>query len=593
MAQTHQKNPDKAAGKAGIAIPRIRRRPWVPRAAGACCSLLGLMNVVSAVTPSFRVRLSGLTPYIPGALTNAALAATLVAGILLLLLAQALRRRKRRAWQAVVALLTVSVVLHVIKGFYLGEAVLTCLMLVVLVAYRREFYALGDPRTRWRALGVFLLLAAVDTLLGLVIVSIRPGELAGSPGLAARLEHVWYGLVGANGPLRFPSDRVDDLVTFSLLGLGLLTVLTTAYLVLRSPEPAARLDPEDEARMRELLAREGRRDSLGYFALRRDKSVIWSPTGKSCIAYRVVSGVMLASGDPLGDYEAWPGAIKRFLDEADRHAWVPAVMGCSELGGEVWTREGGLDALEIGDEAIVEVDDFTLEGRAMRNVRQMVNRIERQGYSCQVRRVRDIPAEEKQLAAQQAAAWRGTETERGFSMALGRIGDPQDDECVVVMAKRDGVLRAFLHFVPWGPDGLSLDLMRRDRTADPGLNELLIVAALKAAPALGVSRVSLNFAVFRSALERGERLGAGPVLRAWRSLLVFASRWFQIESLYRFNAKFRPVWEPRYLVYPLTRDVPRIAIAALEAEAFLVMPSLRWLGRHRGGKAAGSPAPVA
>jgi lysyl-tRNA synthetase, class II len=560
---------------------RIRIHPWVPRVAGTACFLIGLMNVASAINPGFRVRVRALTPHIPGALTNAALAATLVAGLLLLLLAHSLHRRKRRAWRAVVALLAVSIVLHVVKGFDYVEALITGLMLAALVVYRREFYALGDPRTRWRALAVLVLLFCVDTVLGLVIVSARPGELVGRPGLYDRLEHVWYGLLGVRGPLQYSSGRVDDLVTFSLLALGLLTVLTTAYLVLRPAEPPARLEPEDEARLRALIAVQGRRDSLGYFALRRDKSVIWSPTGKSCIAYRVVSGVMLASGDPIGDYEAWPGAIKVFLEEADRHAWVPAVMGCSELGGEVWTREAGLDALEIGDEAVVDVTEFTLEGRAMRNVRQMVNRIERQGYSCEVRRMRDIPEDERRLAAAQAAAWRGTETERGFSMALGRLGDPQDGECVLVMATREGVLRAFLHFVPWGRDGLSLDLMRRDRTADPGLNELLIVAALKAAPGLDVQRVSLNFAVFRSALERGERLGAGPVLRAWRSLLVFASRWFQIESLYRFNAKFRPVWEPRYLVYPQARDIPRIAMAALEAEAFLVMPNLRKMRRRR------------
>ncbi len=63
------------------------------------------------------------------------------------------------------------------------------------------------------------------------------------------------------------------------------------------------------------------------------------------------------------------------------------------------------------------------------------------------------------------------------------------------------------------------------------------------------------------------------MLRRWRGLLVFMSRWFQIESLYRFNAKFRPTWEPRFVVYRQTRDLPRIAIAALEAEAFLVLPS--------------------
>ena len=104
------------------------------------------------------------------------------------------------------------------------------------------------------------------------------------------------------------------------------------------------------------------------------------------------------------------------------------------------------------------------------------------------------------------------------------------------------------------------------------------------APSLGVRRLSLNFAVFRAALERGEKIGAGPVLRAWRSLLVFASRWFQIESLYKFNAKFCPAWEPRFFVLPGTRDAPRIALAALEAEAFLVWPrvELRRMARKLG-----------
>jgi lysyl-tRNA synthetase, class II len=116
--------------------------------------------------------------------------------------------------------------------------------------------------------------------------------------------------------------------------------------------------------------------------------------------------------------------------------------------------------------------------------------------------------------------------------------------------------------------------MRRDRSAQPGVNDFLIVEAIKAARALGVKRISLNFAVFRSALERGERIGAGPVLRVWRRFLVFISRWFQIESLYKFNAKFCPVWAPRFCVFPGTRDAVRVGVAALEAEAFLVWPRL-------------------
>jgi lysyl-tRNA synthetase class 2 len=442
----------------------------------------------------------------------------------------------------------------------------------------------------------------MDFAIGLGFLALGP--LDGTWTVTQRLQDVLYELVGVYGPVEWAADGRGDLYHLLTSGLGAFTLVVTVYLFFRSAHPRARLAAVDAVKIRALLAKHGDRDSLGYFALRDDKSVIWSPSGKAGICYRVVAGVMLASGDPLGDPEAWPGAIAEFLGEAARHAWRPAVMGCSELGAEVWCREGDLTALELGDEAIVNVADFSLTGRQMRNVRQMVNRVAKNGYTAEVRRVGDIPRQELDRVIHEADSWRGTTAERGFSMALGRLGAPGDENCVLVTAEENGVLKAILHFVPWGTDGLSLDLMRRDKTAQGGLNDFLIVEAIKAAPGLGVKRMSLNFAMFRAALERGERIGAGPVLKAWRGLLVFLSRWFQIESLYKFNAKFSPVWEPRFFVYPGGRDAPRMAIAALEAEAFLVWPRLgvkrharrvrRLLGAYRpGGRPPVPPVPPA
>ena len=459
-------------------------------------------------------------------------------------------------------------------------------LLAALLFFHREFYAIGDPRTRWSVLNVFVVLVVADIAIGLGYLSVGP--LAGNYSLSERLQDVVYELVGVYGPVQWASDARSDLYHLLTSALGLFTLVVTLYLLLRSAQPKPRLGPADRERIRELLDRHGDRDSLGYFALRDDKSVIWSPSGKAGVCYRVVSGVMLASGDPLGDPEAWPGAITEFLADAARHAWRPAVMGCSELGAEVWCRQGDLSALELGDEAIVNVADFSLSGRSMRNVRQMVNRVTKSGYKAEVRRVGDIPRPELDRIISAADHWRGSHTERGFSMALGRLGGRGDDDCVLVTAEENGVLRAVLQFVPWGHDGLSLDLMRRDRNAQAGLNDFLIVESIKAAPELGVKRLSLNFAMFRAALERGEKIGAGPVLKAWRNLLVFLSRWFQIESLYKFNAKFSPTWEPRFFVYPGGRDAPRIAFAALEAEAFLVWPTFeakryaRRVGRRLG-----------
>jgi lysyl-tRNA synthetase class 2 len=577
-----------ASSEPSAARPPDRRqqRRWVPIVAGWLTLLIGLADIIEGARPALyqHYRLHRISDIAPGTLSSLSRTADVIIGLLLLMLSHGLRRRKRRAWEAVTLLLCSSVVIHVVVHFrHLVPALVAAVLLVILLFFRTEFYAVGDPRTRWRALWALIGLAVADVAIGLAYVSLARG-LAEDYTFGQRIQSVIYGLVGVSGPVQFTGETHGDLFGFLTGGLGLFTLVVTAYLFLRPAEPAGRLGAQDSSRVREVLGKHGERDSLGYFALRNDKSIIWSATGKSCIGYRVLSGVMLASGDPIGDAEAWPGAIHAFLDEAARHAWVPAVIGCSELGAEVWCREGELTALELGDEAVVNIPDFSLQGRSMRNVRQMCSRVDRHGYVAEVRRIGGIPKPEIRRLTSQAGSWRGSPTERGFSMALGRVGGRGDEDCVVATATEDGVLRAILHFVPWGPDGLSLDLMRRDRAAQPGLNDFLIVETIKHAEALGVKRISLNFAVFRAALERGERIGAGPILRAWRRILIFMSRWFQIESLYKFNAKFCPEWVPRFMVYPSTRDVPRIGIAALEAEAFLVWPKveLRRLARKLG-----------
>ncbi|MFB7029331.1 MULTISPECIES: phosphatidylglycerol lysyltransferase domain-containing protein [unclassified Streptomyces] len=590
-------------GLVPVRVRRILRGPApekVPSLVGTACTLVGLLDIAAGVFPRFRAsRVHAVAEVLPGTLGPLSAALSLSAGVLLLLLAHGLKRHKRRAWRAAVVLLPLGATAQFVWRHSVLGALLSLALLALLVRHRGQFAALPDPRSRWRALANFVVMGAGSIALGLVIVSAHPRRVIGSPSLTDRLEHVLYGLLGFEGPVGY-TNGVDWTVGYSLGALGMLTALTTVYLAFRPEHPAARLTDDDETRLRALLDRHGGRDSLGHFALRRDKGVIFSPSGKAAVCYRVVSGVMLASGDPIGDVEAWPGAIERFMDEAKIHSWTPAVMGCSETGGQVWTRETGLDALELGDEAVVDVADFSLSGRAMRNVRQMVTRIERNGYTTRVRRVRDLDDAELERVRRAAADWRGTDTERGFSMALGRIGAPGDGNAVIATAHKTddtgtgdspyGDLKAIIHFVPWGRDGMSLELMRRDRSADPGMNELLIVAALQASPALGIARASLNFAMFRAALARGEKIGAGPVLRLWRGLLVFLSRWFQIESLYKFNAKFRPRWEPRFVVYRTSRDLPRIGFAAMQAEGFVNLSLPRPFTRRR---PAPAPRPCA
>jgi lysyl-tRNA synthetase class 2 len=521
------------------------------------------------------------TPILPAPARAATDAVVVVSGLLMLRIASGLRRRKRAEWHLAVVVCVVLIVADLMRDERrLTEAAVTVVLLALLLASRNRYTALADPRSRWFAVRVTVEFAVVGLVYGTALLYL-PGHVDSGTPLWQRLREVVTSLVGMGGWIPIGDATFADLFHATLLAFGLTGVALGLWLALRPAAPAARLTPEDERRLRALVARHGGRDSLAYFALRRDKSVVWSRSGKAAIAYRVVDGVALISGDPIGDPEAWPGAIDAFGRMISERGWVPAALGSSELGATLLKREAGLAALELGDEAVLHTSSFTLDGRDMRGVRQACARIARAGYQVSVRRMSEVPLDERAGLRTFADRWRVDGVERGFSMALSRVGDAADGACVVVTATDDGVLRGLLHFVPWGDDGLSLDLMRRDRTSDNGLNEYMIAALMAELPRLGVEKVSLNFATFRDALERGARIGAGPVLRGWRRVLLVASHIWQIDSLYRFNAKFNPEWRPRYLSYPAAGDLPRVAIAALEAERFIVRPRFvdRVLGR--------------
>ncbi|GLX48332.1 membrane protein [Streptomyces hygroscopicus subsp. hygroscopicus] len=527
------------------------------------------------------------TPYL--------LTAGFASGVFTAFLAITMRRRKRAAWILNLALSGVFLALFAFAMAFPEvhryaqnwvSLVLTAAFVGALLVGRREFYAKGDRSNPRLAATVAVGGGAAASLLAALLVTVT--NQAPDAARSTFPERWHYGtlrLVSVSADERhFPGITPPTWANVAINVLGTALVLAVFYAAFRSRRAVDPLTADDEKRLRGLLERHGERDSLGYFALRREKSVVWSPTGKAAVAYRVVGGVSLASGDPLGDPEAWPGAIVPWLAKARAHGWIPAVMGASEEAGTVYHRHG-LDALELGDEAIVEVADFTLEGRAMRTVRQAYNRVRRAGYEVRVRRHEDIPAAEMALLVERADDWRDGATERGFSMALGRLGDPEDGRCVMLeCTDAEGRPRALLSFVPWGPNGLSLDLMRRDRDSENGLMEFMVLELLRRAGELGITQVSLNFAMFRSVFERGARLGAGPVLRLWRSLLSFFSRWWQIESLYRANAKYRPIWEPRFLCFEKSADLPRIGLAGARAEGFLEAPGLpKWLHRGRLG----------
>jgi len=513
-------------------------------------------------------------------------AGAVIIAVALALIARGVFSRRKRAWQFATILQSLLLLMGIFHTgsrllFHQGtihvqfgnvgitHLIFEIALLAALIAKREDFNTIANPHTRKSDLLYFLKVTGLSYFVAVLIIYLERTRFTHHLSVLEVFVTALKGLIGVSGPVAFLRAQNQERTENLLLALGLLVAVTTSFRALRPIERIAQLSLQDKSAMSELIARYPSEDSLAYFSLRDDKDVIWAKNRKAAIAYSVINGTMLASGDPLGDPECWPAAIEEFILEADRHAWVPAVYGCTEKAGEIWRRETECDALEIGDEAIVLVQDFDISTPRLKSVRQMVNKARKEGYETHTKRISDLTSDERNALSRYAQEWRRGGDERGFSMALGRFCDRQDPEAVISWATVGGRYIALLQFVPWGSDGLSLDLMRRASDSAPGINEFLIFSTIEYSRTQAISRISLNFATFRSIFEKGERLGAGPITRFNHKILILLSRFVQMESLYRFNAKFQPVWEPRYILFPSIGHLGRVAFAILRVESLL------------------------
>jgi lysyl-tRNA synthetase class 2 len=531
---------------------------------------MGLVNVDSALTPGLHSRMRLLLELVPGEVPVAAHALALSAGVALIILGVYLMRRRRRAWALAVAVLVVSGALNLLKGLDVEEA-LACWALAGLLVWGRGAFTVVHEDRGWRV----PLLRSAAVLGGVFVASIATLLAVshwGTPGLnpARTLSELAAALTLAPGPVHYRDhfEWVPGALVVLWTG-GLATVAWQLFRPLAGPRglPPGELRPLAQ----ELVASHGT-DTLSFFKLRTDKHHFFDHTHQAFVGYRIETGVLLVSGDPVGPAEAVPGLLRDLWGFAEARGLAIGVVGASEEFAELAT-DAGLSSFYIGDEAIVELAGFSLEGRAIRKLRQAVSRVRKAGYTVALQSMGELSEVELRELEEVSDRWRGEEPERGFSMAIDSLrGDHLDESLVVVARDEEGTVRGFLHFAPcYGRSAASLGLMRRDRDSVNGLTEYLVVSAIEMLRERGIEEMSLNFAAFARWLRDPSGLGERTLGR----VVTLANPYFQIESLYRFNAKFNPRWQPRYLLYergPL--GFARTGLAAMFAEGQLPSPRL-------------------
>jgi lysyl-tRNA synthetase class 2 len=567
---------DSRRGATSLPLRAARPAPWLPPLVATLVALVGVVNVGVALSAHLPARLQRVLDLKALNLVPVAHAIAMTAGASLLALAFYLRRRRRGAWALTILILVAAAVVDLVQGPDIGEGLLGLALAVLLATQRNAFYVRHDRIALKSALWRVPL--AVIASVGIATLAVWAGSRAVSPHIGTHAAwHEARHLLTLKGS-EFHFHRAFSWVPFGVHLLALATVLAAFYFILR-PLSGPRELPGSRARAlaRDLVETHGA-DTLSYFKLRQDKHYLFSSDERAFVGYQVEGRMLLISADPVGPDEALPELFRQIFAWAEVRGLKVGVINAGERTRELM-QAAGLRSFYFGDEALLDLDSFSLEGRPIRKIRQSVTRLVKAGYTAELATVGELAPETKHDLQGVSQRWMGKDHERGFSMAMDSVcGQHHPDTKVVIARDEDGTVRGFLHLVPaYGRPAMSLSAMRREHDTPNGLTEFLVVRAVELLREEGVKELSLNFAAFGRWMHDPRNRREQLLGRACKPL----NPYFQIESLYKFNAKFFPRWEPRYLLYEGRLGLLPTGVAALIVEGQLPRPRLPFKRKAR------------
>lgn len=529
--------------------------------------LVGVINLLSAVTPSLPDRRNWLEPFFPFTVRAGGHFFAAVIGFMLLTLATNLLRRKRIAWLLTVGLLIISIVIHLVKGLDIEESLLSGVLLFQLLVMRKTFTAKSDRPS---------IAQGIRVLLGALLFTLAYGT-AGFYILDGRFEvnerainFDWDDAIFQTFAMFFTADnaglvpktRFAEFFANSIYAVGSVTIGYALFMLLRPVLLRDSASFWERNKTRRIVGTYGR-TTLARLALLEDKSYYFSPSGKSTIAYVPKGRGAIALGDPIGPVEDRKEAILGFQEFCDRNDWYPAFYQTLPDDLEMYSTLG-FRVVQIGEAAIVNLKTFTLKGKANQNLRTAINRLKKAGHQV---KFYEPPLSSELMRQMKAVSDEWLQmvqgAEKKFSVGWFDETYLQQSSAIAIHTP-DGKISAFANMISAGDRVVGVDLMRRRTEVENGTMECLFASMLQHCQELGYAEFDLGLSALAGV---GEAEKSGRLEKVLIYLSDHLSKFYNFKGLHSFKDKFGPQWEPRYLVYPSLGSLPDVVVALIRADS--------------------------
>ena len=535
---------------------------WGVRFAAILVALMGVVNVLSAVTPALSDRIKYLDSFSPFEVSHGGHLTASLAGFALLMLAGNLARRKRVAWLLTLCLLGISAISHLVKGLDYEEAILAGSMMIMLWQMRTHFHADSDrPSIRqgfWTLAGALLFTLAY----GVAGFFLLDRHYSINFGFWAALRQTVVMFTQFYDPGLVSITRFGKFFSDSIYIVGAVTLGYAGLMLLRPVFLRESATERERVQARETVEKFGR-SSLARFLLFNDKRYLFSPGG-SVIGYALVGRRAVALGDPIGPLEDRLPAIMNFNTQCQRNDWQPVYYQTlpETLG---LYKQAGLDEICIGNEGIVDLETFTLEGKAAKPLRAPINKLTNAGYKFIVHQPpipEELLEELRTISDEWLTFMHGSE--KKFS--LGWFDDEYvRNSPIGAVHTPEGWVSAFANFVPeYQLNEITIDLMRRRHEIENGTMEFLFVSLFQWAKTQGYQSFNLGLSSLSGV---GEHAGDPAIERVMHWVYENINQFYNFKGIHSFKEKFHPAWSPRYLIYPGAANLASSWLAVVQASS--------------------------
>ena len=528
-------------------------------------SLVGVVNLLSAVTASEWARVKWIKGIFPFEVREGGHLFAALTGFFLLMLASNLLRRKRIAWLLTVALLIVSILSHLLKGFDWEESLLSFVLLVQLLVMRDVFTAQSDRPSiaqGFRVLIWALLFTFAYGTAGFFLVDLRHYDYNFS--LTDALGQTLAMFFTEDDAGLVPRTPFGYFFANSIYLVGAVT-LSYALLMLLRPvllrgEPAT---PAERQRAKEIVEKYGR-SSLAPLTLLKDKAYYFSPSGRSVIAYVPKGRGAIALGDPIGPDDDRKEVMIGFIQFCQRNDWHPAFYQTLPDDLDLY-RTLGFRVLKIGEEAIIDLKAFTLQGKAGKDLRAALNRMKKLGHEVKFYQPpisAPLLLELKAVSDEWLKMTQGSEKQ----FSLGWFYEEYLRDCeIIVVRGADGQISAFVNVIPeYQLNEITIDMMRRRTEVEQGTMDFLFTSMFQHFKERGYDTFNLGLSALSGV---GEKPQSPRLEKALHYLYEHLNQFYNFKGLHAFKEKFKPDWQPRFFVYPGRVALPEVIVGLIRADS--------------------------